>query len=285
MDLRLISCPLFVPGDRPDRFAKAEAAGADAVVFDLEDAVAPARKHEARAQVLDYLSKPNGTPHVARVVRLNRIGSLDGVADLSAFVARGASADFAMLPKVESAAEVQLAAAQLSPGGKGAGLIALIESARGLENAPSIATASPQLKGMAFGGADLSAELGAVLTWDAMLYGRGRLVAAAALGGLAVLDVPYLDIKDTGGLTRECIAGRRMGFTGKIAIHPSQVAPIVAAFAPTQDEIDRAHRVIAASDAVQGGVGTIDGRMIDAPVVNAARRVLALAERALGRAP
>lgn len=283
MDARLIRCLLFVPGDRPDRFEKAERAGADGVVFDLEDAVAPPSKAAAATHVLKHLAAP-GAGGVARIVRLNRLGTADGERDLAALAAAGAPLpDLVMLPKVEDAAAVQLAARHFAGKALQPRIIALIESARGLENAPAIAQASPQLAALGFGGADLAADLGAAFAWEPLLYGRSRVVAAAALSGVAVLDVPFLNIKDSDGLAREAAAVRRLGFTGKMAIHPAQVAAIIASFSPSAEEIERARRIMTASQAAQGGVATVDGRMIDAPVVAAAQHILALAARGAAR--
>ncbi|MBM3521669.1 MAG: CoA ester lyase [Alphaproteobacteria bacterium] len=275
-DLSLLRSLLFVPGDRPDRFIKAEAAGADGVVFDLEDAVAPQNKAEARAAVLAHLAgvRANGM----RVLRINPIATPLGLTDLHTLTHSTATCDALMLPKVEDAAELRLASSWLSSAHPQLRLIALIESARAVELAPAIAF-GPALGALAFGGADLAADLGAALAWDALVYQRGRVVTAAAAAGIGVLDVPYLDIADQAGLARECGFARRMGFTGKIAIHPSQVAAINAAFAPTADEAERARRIVAADRAAKGGVTVVDGRMIDRPVVRAAERVLALAER------
>jgi (S)-citramalyl-CoA lyase len=270
MDARLIRSLLFVPGDRPDRFAKAESSGTDAVIFDLEDAVPPARKDGARTLVVRHLQTP-AAGDTARVVRVNR----DGVQDLEALAA--AKPDFVLLPKVAEAAEVRAAHERL--GTRAPKLIALIESARGLENAPAIATSSPAIAALAFGGADLAAELGAEMAWDTLVYARSRVVAAAALRRLAVFDMPFLDTRDRPGLQQECRAARRLGFTGKLAIHPDQVLAIAIAFSPTPEEVARARRVLEASRMAQGGVTTLDGQMIDAPVVTAAQRLIALAER------
>jgi citrate lyase beta subunit len=278
VDLRLMRSLLFVPGDRPDRFAKAEAAGADGVAFDLEDAVAPAKKAGARAAVLAHLAGASGAA-CARVVRINPVATVLGLADLHALQESGAPFDALMLPKVEDPAELRLVWSWLAEGRPTLRLIALIETAKAIELAPAIAAGSA-LGALAFGGADLAADLGAALAWDSLAYQRGRLVTAAAAAGIAALDVPHLDIADRDALARECESARRMGFTGKIAIHPSQAAPINAAFTPTPDETERARRIVAASRAAQGGVATVDGRMIDAPVVRAAERVLALAARA-----
>lgn len=274
--LSALRCLLFVPGDRAERFAKAEASGADAAIFDLEDAVAPERKAAAREAVLVHLRGAAAAPAL-RIVRINPPATPHGLRDLLALIDARIAPPVVMLPKVEDAGTVRLAADALAAAGLAPALVALIESARGLEAAPAIAASGAA--GLAFGGVDLAADLGAALAWDSLAYARGRVVAAAAAAGLPAFDVPHLDIADEAGLLADCAAARRFGFAGKIAIHPRQVAPILKAFAPTQEEIARAGRILAASAAAQGGVAVVDGKMIDAPVVKAAERVMALAAR------
>jgi citrate lyase beta subunit len=131
------------------------------------------------------------------------------------------------------------------------------------------------VQALVFGGADLAADLGATMAWESLLYARARLVQAAATAGRAVLDVPYLDLDRDDGLAGEIGAVQRLGFTGKLAIHPKHVPPINAAFTPTAAAIVHSERIIAAAQAAGGGVCVVDGRMIDAPVVRTAERTLA----------
>ncbi|MDP3861033.1 MAG: aldolase/citrate lyase family protein, partial [Phaeovulum sp.] len=131
---------------------------------------------------------------------------------------------------------------------------------------------------LGFGGADLAADLGAAFEWEPLFAARGALVIAAAAVGIGLFDVPHLDLADAAALRAEALRVRAMGFTGKLAIHPAQVAPILDAFQPSETEITRARRVLAALDAARGGAAQLDGKMIDLPVANAARRILARAE-------
>jgi len=157
-------------------------------------------------------------------------------------------------------------------------LLPLVETARGLAAAEALA-AHPRVAGLVLGGADLAADLGAVMSWEPLLYARSRLVHAAATAGVAVVDVPCLALDDGGALADEAARVRRLGFTGKLAIHPRQVAPINTAFTPDAAELEGARRVIAAVAAAGGGVAVVDGKMVDAPVVRSAERALALAAR------
>src|SRR5262249_40731516 len=175
-----------------------------------------------------------------------------------------------------SPGEVDVVDGVLATSDGGPTVVTLIETARGLSAAEAVA-AHPRVTALALGGADLAADLGAELAWEPMLWARSHLVAAAAAARAAVVEVPYLHIEDGTGLTREAEAARRLGFTGKLAIHPKQIAAINAAFAPSAEEIARARRIVDAAAAARGGVCLLDGRMIDAPVVTAARATLARA--------
>jgi citrate lyase subunit beta/citryl-CoA lyase/(S)-citramalyl-CoA lyase len=265
---------LFVPGARPDRFAKAFAAGADAVCIDLEDAVPPPEKAAAREATLaalrqDRLARP------AVGLRLNALRTPAGVADLAALAASDARPDFVMMPKVAHAEEAAIVAEVLGPDGPP--LWPIIESAAGLEQAFAIA-AAPRIGGLLFGGADFAADLGVAVEWEPLFLGRATVVAAAARAGVDALDVPYLDVEDDAGCEAEARRSRGLGFTGKACIHPRQLAPVKAAFTPSAAELARARRILEAFDAAGGAAALLDGKLIEAPVVRAATRVLAAEE-------
>jgi (S)-citramalyl-CoA lyase len=264
---------LFVPGDRPDRFDKALASGAQAVIFDLEDAVAPAAKAQARQAVLTRLSNAPAAGEPQRVVRINPWGGALGRADLTALAA-AAGVDRIMMPKTEDATTLFEAAQILDTAGSRATLAALIESARGVGRIEAIVEAAPQrLIALMFGAADYAADLGLQAGARRPDFARDRVVNAAAMGGLAAIDSPFFDMADVEGLLADCAAARAMGFTAKAAIHPSQVGPINAAFAPTAEEVDLARRILAAC--ADGRAGTLDGKMVDEAMARWARRVVA----------
>jgi (S)-citramalyl-CoA lyase len=156
--------------------------------------------------------------------------------------------------------------------------VALIETGRGLGAAEVIA-AHPSVKAIAFGGADLAADLHATLAWEPMLFARCRIVRAAAAAGVAAFDVPFLDIHDAQGLRQETEMVKALGYSCKLAIHPSQIAPINAVFTPNPKELTSAQRIVEAFKQARGGACQVDGRMVDVPVVKAAQRTVALAER------
>jgi citrate lyase beta subunit len=281
-DLSHCRALLFTPGNRPERFAKAAATGADGLILDLEDAVAAPAKDDARATVVAHFRgdfRAGLAPHQLKGLRVNNIHTAAGVRDLDALVSSGVAPDFVLLPKVESAFEVRLYARHLEGGQAGIAFGCLIESARGLEAAMEIAQADPRVRILAFGGVDLAADLRAELAWEPLLYGRSRLVQAAASAGLGLLDVPHLALDDEAALAAECARVKALGFTSKLAIHPKQVAPILAAFTPTAAEVDRAARMVAALEQAGGNAVEFEGKMLEGPVVKAAQRVLALARR------
>jgi (S)-citramalyl-CoA lyase len=262
---------LFVPGNRADRFGKALMAGADGVCVDLEDAVPPDMKDAARAFVLQqWLGLPKSSAP-KRGVRINALHTLAGFQDVAVLGEAFARLDFVMIPKAARAAEV----ANLSDalGTDCPALWPIVESAAGLESAYAIA-ATPRVAGVLFGGADYSADIGATMDWEALLYARGRLAAACGASGVELLDVPYLDVKDTCGLRETTQRAKALGFTGRACIHPDQIAPVHDEFTPKAEEIARARRVIAALHAAQGAAALLDGKLIERPIILAAQRVL-----------
>jgi citrate lyase subunit beta / citryl-CoA lyase len=270
---------LYVPGDRPDRFDRAAASGADVVVVDLEDAVVPDRKERARADALEWL---RGAAPGSAEVRVNALGSPWATADLAAFGDLPALRAV-RLPKVESAADVAAALDLLAA--TRVGLVCLLETARGVEAAFEIASAHERVVGVGLGEADLRSDLG-VSDDEALAWPRGRVVVAARAAGLPppAMSV-YPHVHDLTGLAASCRAGRRAGFLGRAAVHPRQVPVITESFLPTQAEVDDARAVVEAlADGTDRGVAVLpDGRMVDAAMLGRARRVLALATRRSAR--
>ncbi|HEX6703808.1 MAG TPA: CoA ester lyase [Albitalea sp.] len=260
---------LFVPGNRPGRFAKALASGADAIVLDLEDAVAAAAKGEARDAIAQW-SREAAEPDRARiVVRINDTQSAGFADDLQ--LLRDARLADVMLPKAESAAQVQAVRAAVPD----ARVLALIESARGVANAHEMAGAAGVVR-LVFGTLDYALDLDLDITDNAegLAHAASVLAIASRVAGLPapVAGVtPRID--DEPRLLADLAWSRRHGFGAKLCIHPRQIAPIHAAFAPSAQAIDWARRVLAA-DAASPGAAQLDGRMIDRPVVLQAQRTL-----------
>src|SRR3984957_17746035 len=264
---------LFTPATRPDRFAKAVASGADVYIIDLEDSVAPADKAMARQTALGYLTQP-AAGSSGRALRMNGLETCFGLADLQALLESSACPDYLVLPKSESAAHLQILDRLLAEAGKATRLVALIESARGLAAACEIAAATPRLEALLFGAADMSADIGAATAWAPLAYARSRLVAACALAGVLAIDSPFFDVKDHDGLIQETAQAVALGFAGKAAIHPNQIAAINAALTPRPEEVARAHAILAEN---AKGVGVVQGQMVDEAIARKARRILAAA--------
>jgi (S)-citramalyl-CoA lyase len=264
---------LFTPATRPDRFAKAFAAGADVAILDLEDAVAPGDKAQARTIAIDYLA--DDPAHGVRdALRINGLDTRAGISDLDALLGSTAAPDFLVLPKTETAGHLQILDRLLTAAGKDTRLIGLIESARGLAAVEAIAAATPRLAGLMLGAADMAADLGSATAWAPLAFARGRLIAACALAGVAAIDAPFFDLRDEAGLKQEVAAAVALGFAAKAAIHPVQIAAINATLTPSAEAVDKARAVLAEN---AKGVGTVDGQMIDEAVARKARRTLAAA--------
>ncbi len=266
-------CLLFVPGSRPERYAKAVATGADQVCIDLEDAVAPGDKESARASLFAFLAElPQTRSEIG--LRINPLSSALGQADLQALAASGLKPAFVMLPKVETVAELQQADAALAA--IDTVFIAQIETPKGLLDARALASAIPRLQALMFGGFDYIVALRGRASWESFFHPRVQLATIAAEAGVGCMDVPYLDIKDEAGLVQETERVIDLGFTAKAAIHPAQVDPIQNAYLPTAAEYDRAQRVVAALAASGGEAIQLDGKLVDRPIEIAAERAIAL---------
>jgi (S)-citramalyl-CoA lyase len=265
---------LFTPATKPERFGKAAEIGADVQIIDLEDSVAATEKDSSRRIALDYLREQRAQrPLVA--LRINAMRTRSGLRDLDALVQNDAQPDFIIIPKVESAAEVNLVAELLTEGGKSTAIVAMIESARAIHRLEEIAESNVRLSYLLFGSADLAADLRAENTWEALLYARSRAVGAAALANLPVIDAPTFDLSSNGALKADLQAGRALGFGGKAAIHPKQVAEINQAFTPSSEEVNAARKIIEES---LKGAGAVDGKMVDEAVARRARQILSMAK-------
>ena len=268
---------LFAPGNRVEVHAKALASGADVVCLDLEDAVPPHAKAEARALAVPFLT---ADVRPERAVRINCLRSAEGMRDLLAIVEARPSGGVVFLPKVDSAEEMRIADDILSEAGLSCGLAIIIESNRGLGDVGAILAASPRTRFALFGAADLSAELGVPMEHEPLLWARSRVVHAAKLAGIDVLDVPSLSFRDLEKVRAEAETAKRLGFTGKGVIHPSNVAVVNEVFSPTADEIARAETVTQAYRDSPNGLAVLDGKLIERPVVRAMERILALRDAA-----
>jgi citrate lyase subunit beta / citryl-CoA lyase len=258
---------LFVPADRPERFVKALGAGGTGAILDLEDAVAPDRKAYAREQVRAFADAHDDLSRV--VVRINPPDTLDGREDL-AMLAGTRRVAAVVVPKVgdvRDCARVAEAAGDLPQ-------IVIVESARGLAHCETIAEA-PHVLALAFGPYDLAAELGGTSDADVMDPHRARMLVAARAAQRWAIDGPSREYGDASIPARDAERARRMGYDGKLLIHPAQLAPVRAAFAPSDDEVAYARRILEAAQ--RSNPAVLDGTMIDPPIVTAAKRILSRA--------
>ncbi len=282
---------LYVPGDDPRKIRKAAALDADSVCLDMEDGVAANRKIAARQTITAaLLSLDFGRSE--RLVRINASGSGLEAEDLA--VVLRARPDGIVIPKVDDAQPLLWADQEITTAENGfgwpagsIGLIAVVETARGIVNLAAIAGATPRLQALILGAEDLAMDTGALRTphgWE-VFYARSALVTHAAAFGLQAIDMVYVDFTDTEGLSREALQGAQLGFTGKQIIHPDQVEAVQEAFTPSDEAIAYAQRVLQAGEKNQAsGIGAfaLQGKMVDAPVIKTARRVLDRA-RAAGK--
>ncbi len=268
---------LFVPAVRPDRYPKALATGADAVCIDLEDGVSFAAKDDAREKAI-ALFTDRASVRAEVSLRINDPATELGLRDLHAIRAAGIRPDALMLPKCGGAEPIRTAADALAESAPGVPVIAQIETARGVHAADEIAAATPDVSALFFGAVDYAADVGCRIEWDALLYARSRVVAAAAIVGVSALDTPFMDVPALDALAGESLRTRALGFTGRAAIHPTQVAVIQAAYSPDDDEVAWARRIVAAYEQQSGGVLLVDGKLIERPVIAAAQRTLAIAD-------
>jgi len=279
---------LFVPASRPELFPKALASAADAISFDLEDAVAESRKDEARAALRNLLVTPDALPpHKTIIVRVNAYGTPHFAADLAAVTQRGVA--LVNLPKPRHPDDVRAVARALGEAERAngvtepIGLLLNIETPAALRHAYALASAHGRVRGLQLGLADLFEPLGIARRESAAVQQAMFMLAlAAGEAGVFAYDAAFADIDDADGFCREAQLARNLGFLGKSCIHPSQIALANAAFRPTDDEIAHARRVVEAAeraDAQGLGAYVVDGKMIDVPFVVRARAIVAQARQ------
>jgi citrate lyase subunit beta/citryl-CoA lyase len=258
---------LFVPANRPERFDKACAAGADAVIVDLEDAVPAADKASARAALAAWLS-----PRQPVLVRINAVDTEWFKDDLALCAQPGVAG--IVLPKAEHEASL---AALLDAGA--AAILPLVESGLGLWNAAALAR-MPRVQRLVFGSIDYSLDLNIQESHETLLHARSQLVLASRVAGIAApVDGVTTSLDDPARVHDDALRARALGFGGKLCIHPKQVAPVHEAFAPTAAALAWAGRVVAAAETAQGGAVALDGKMVDRPVILIAQQMLEEAAR------
>ena len=271
---------IFAPGLRPELYPKALASGADIVCVELEDGIAPHDKDEAREKTLALFTEPQADDGVERIVRINCLRSAVGLDDVQAILATDMPPPALMLPKVVSPDEVVWLDDLLTERGHDTRLHIIIEMNAGLEAVFDIARSSARIDALFFGGVDMAADLRCKNAWEPLLYARSRVVHAAASVGVDAVDVPYLDLEDLEGMKIQARQARDLGFSGKGAIHPKQIADLNEVFTPSAEEVARARKVVAAFEDANTGLVVVDGKLIEKPVVREMQRILSVADRA-----
>ncbi len=259
---------LFVPGNRPERFEKAVAADADLVCIDLEDAVGPSEKDEARKHALRYLGEAD---HKNIGIRINGVQTPDGKGDIQDLIKSDLALPFIMIPKVSDQSEMRKLDDEL-PSALGV-FCPIIESAVGLLNVSDIFSHDRVKLGL-FGAVDFSADLDCDLGWDALLYARSVLAVAAAAHNVTVFDVPHINLRDLDDCEKTTRRNKSLGIHARAAIHPAQIERIHAALTPSEAEISQAVKVIAAYQKADGDVALVDGKLIEAPLLKKAQRIM-----------
>ncbi|MEU6349621.1 aldolase/citrate lyase family protein [Streptomyces sp. NPDC047072] len=266
---------LVTPGTAPGRFDTAVRSGADVALLDLEDSVAPDSKNAAREAVITWLSQraaAEGSGTTAAGVRINAPGTVHGLKDLLAVAESGVRPAVLVVPKVESARDVEIVAEIIADEDGQRCVWALIETPVGIQRLSTILQ-TRVLAGVLFGAADYAAAAHCRLNSRALRQPRSVLAVGAAAAGLPAIDSPYFDLRDPDGLKHEADEAADLGYLGKVAIHPQQLPVIQKAFRPTPQELAAALAVVAAAEAAHGEITTVDGHMIGPPLVAAARAV------------
>jgi len=264
---------------RLDWLSKALAAGPDWVALDLEGGVGPGDKCCAR-QALDAFASGEMCVLADRIaVRINTLSSPEGIQDIAAMLDWPTRPGMEFFPKVSAPSEVAHLMALAASCGRAAIILVTLETAAGIACADQIARALPNTAVISYGSADHMAETGGEMSEASLAWARGQIVNAAAMAGVPAMDGVWLDFRDTVGLKAEAQLVKSLGFAGKIAIHPDQIAAINAVFSPTTAEIATARDMLAASDAAGGGAFSYNGKMIDAPVLARARRIMEITDR------
>jgi citrate lyase beta subunit len=267
---------LFVPAIRPDRYPKALATGADAICIDLEDGVSFSDKDEARQSALKFFTnRPKVRAEVS--LRINDPKTDIGQLDLDAILQSGIQPDALVLPKCEGPDDIRAVADALYETAPNLPLIVIAETARGVATVDAMATATPNVTALFFGAIDYAADVGCAVEWDAILFARSRIVLAASMAGASPIDSPFMEVPALDMLRDECQRTQALGFLGKAAIHPTQVATIQQAFTPSPHDVEWARKIIEAYERNKGGALLVDGKLIERPVIASAKRTLAMA--------
>ena len=270
---------IFTPGLNPEMFPKAIASGADMVCIELEDGIAIKDKDEARKNTIEALKTLEVKSGVELVVRVNCQRTKFGLLDLEAFISSNLKVKAIMLPKVKTSDEIKFIDDLLTDCNLDTDLHVIMETNEALQNIYNIAHSSKRIVALYFGGVDMAAELRVPNSYENLLYARSKLVHAGASVGIDVIDVPYLDLEDMGGMKKEAELVRDLGFTGKGSIHPKQINILNEIFTPSKEEISKAKKIVDQFNESNTGLVVIDGKLIEKPVLREMQRKILIADK------
>ncbi|MFD8385222.1 HpcH/HpaI aldolase/citrate lyase family protein [Streptomyces sp. NPDC059679] len=266
---------IITPGHMCARFPAAHGCGADVALVDLEDSVPATAKPEARQMARAFFTNP--PTRSALGVRISSPTTRDGIRDLAALHGYPAKPQIVLIPKVESARDIEVVAGALDTLGYAPLLYALVETPRALEELPLVVRAD-RIAGVLFGTADYATAAGCGRAWEPLLHARAALVTSAAAAGIPAIDSPFFDLDDLDGLRHEAEKAKALGFTGKSCVHPAHLPVIDEVFRPSEEEIAAARAIVSAAENAGGSIVRVDGRMAGPPMVAAARALLAREE-------
>lgn len=263
---------LCTPAIAEDRYARCHRSGADICQVDLEDSVPPARKEEARRKATAFFTM--AYPPTRCSVRINSVTEAAGLRDLLALREYPVTPTIVVVPKVESARDLEIVEAVLGGVCPELELLAVVETPRGLERLREILAFSGRLRAVIFGSADYAAALGIGLAWEPLVYARSLLANAARAANIDAIDSPMFNLTDLALLRREAECARALGYSGKIALHPRQIPVINDVFSPGAAELEHAQRIVTAAEHSGEGITTLGGSMMGRPFYDASRRLL-----------
>ena len=270
---------IFTPPLKEGMFKKAIKSGVDIVCLELEDGIAPSDKQLARTQALEILKKEKSPEGVEVLIRINSLRESNGLSDIKALLDTKYQPNGIMIPKVKNPEEIVILDNLFTEKKLNTKFHVIIETNLGLEKANQIATSSSRIEALFFGAVDMSAELRCQNSWNNLLYARSRVVHAAAANQLDVIDVPFLDLENLGGMKKEAINSKNLGFTGKGAIHPKQIDILNKVFTPSKQEVLKAKKIVKMFETSTSGLIVYNGKLIEKPVLREMHRIINIFEK------
>ena len=265
---------IFTPPLKINMFDKAVKSGVDIVCLELEDGIAPSDKLFARQNALKIINKKKDYNNIEVLIRINSIREIFGILDITAILNNKTQPDGLLVPKIKSPEELKILDNLFTEKKLNTKFHAIIETNSGLEKANEIAASTDRLEALFFGAVDMSAELRCQNSWNNLLYARSKVVHAAASKQLDVIDVPFLDLDNLKKMKEEATNSKNLGFTGKGAIHPSQIKILNNVFTPTLKEVKKAKKIISLFEKSSSGLVLYEGKLIEKPVLREMYRVV-----------